>query len=258
MRRRPGCEFEHPTHHPRVRQTKRDMQDNPAVYFRTWGNDNISYGPVELPGLVEWIRQGRVLRNTWVFREDKAEWARASDLPELKILFKSKVTAAAAAAPQHGINPGALRRIKIFADMDERQLASFLQYMEVLKLPPNAAVFNKGDHGDAMFLVLEGELRARVMAGGRESTLSTMGVGECFGELAVIDEGPRSADVVANVESLVLKISAGALKRLFQEAPGLAAPFLLGLNKTISSRVRKLTKRYEDTISFVRVANQAG
>ena len=34
------------------------MQDNPAVYFRTWGNDNVSYGPVELPGLVDWIRQG--------------------------------------------------------------------------------------------------------------------------------------------------------------------------------------------------------
>jgi len=235
---------------------KKTMQDNPAVYFRTWGADNISYGPVELPALVDWVRQGRVTRNTWVFSENKAEWARAADMPELKILFKSKTTGAAQAAPAHGITPGSLRRIKIFADMDERQLASFLQYMEVLKLPPNATVFNKGEHGDAMFLVLQGEVRARVMLGGRESTLSTMGVGECFGELAVIDESPRSADVIANVESVILKISAGALKRLFQEAPALAAPFLLGLNKTITSRVRTLTKRYEDSILFARVASQ--
>jgi CRP-like cAMP-binding protein len=83
-----------------------------------------------------------------------------------------------------------------------------------------------------------------------------MGVGECFGELAVIDESPRSADVLANVESVVLKISSGALRRLFQEAPALAAPFLLGLNKTITSRVRKLTKRYEDSILFARTASQ--
>jgi hypothetical protein len=232
------------------------MQENPAVYFRTWGNDNVSYGPVELPGLVDWIRQGKVLRSTWVFREDKAEWSRAVEMPELKILFKSRTTEAAQTATAHGITPGALRRIKIFAEMDERQLESFLQYMEVLKLPANALVFSKGDHGDAMFLVLQGEVRARVMVGGRESTLATIGVGECFGELAVIDESPRSADVVANTESVVLKISSTALKRLFREAPALAAPFLLALNKTIASLVRKTTKRYEDSILFARVSGQ--
>jgi hypothetical protein len=233
------------------------MQDNPAVYFSTWGSDNISYGPVELPALVDWVRQGRVSRNTWVFREDKGEWTRAADMSELKLLFKDRTAGAGQAAPAYGITPGSLRRIKVFADMDERQLASFLQYMEVIKLIPNAIVFHEGEHGDAMYLVLQGELRARAIIGGRESTLSLMGVGECFGELAVIDEGPRSADVVANVESVLLKISAGALKRLFQEAPALAAPFLLALNKTITSRVRSLTKRYEDSILFARTAGEA-
>ncbi len=232
------------------------MQDNPAVHFRRWDNDNISYGPVELPGLVEWIRQGLVLRNTWVFRQDKAEWTRAAEMPELKILFKSKPTRAAQAAPACGITSGSLRRIKIFAEMDEQQLASFLQYMEVLKLPANAPVFHEGDRGDSMFLVLQGEVRARAMIAGCESTIATIGVGECFGELAVFDESPRSADIVTNVESVVLKISSTALKRLFQEAPALAAPFLFGLNKTINSRIRTMTKRYEDSILFARAANQ--
>lgn len=231
------------------------MQDNPSVYFRTWGNDNIAYGPLELPALVDWVRKGRVLRNTWVFSEAKGEWSRAAEMTELKMFFKSK----AAGGPQenpatHGITPESLRRIKIFADMDERQLASFLQYMEVHKFLPNAVIFRKGEQGDAMFLVLVGEVRARAIVGGRESTLSTMGVGECVGELAVVDESPRSADVVANVESVLLKISAEALKRLFKEAPALAAPFLLGLSKTITGRVRKLTKRYEDSILFARTS----
>jgi hypothetical protein len=233
------------------------MQDNPAVYFRTWGSDNISYGPVELPGLVDWVRQGRVTRNTWVFREDKAEWVRAGDMGELKVLFKSRTSGTAQSVLLIGITPGSLRRIKIFAEMDEPLLASFLQYMDVVKFLPNAVVFHAGDHADAMFLVIQGEVRARAIIGGRESTLSIMGVGECFGELAVLDEGPRSADVVANVESVLLKISGPALKRLFQEAPALAAPFLLALNKTITSRVRNLTKRYEDSILFARTANQA-
>ncbi len=232
------------------------MQDNPAVYFRAWGNDNIAYGPVELPVLVDWIRQGRIARDDWVFREDKAEWARAAELAELKILFKSKATRAAPATPIQGITPGALRRIKIFAEMDEPQLASFLQYLEVLNFPPNAVIMRKGEQGDAMFLVLQGEVRVRVMVGGRESTLATLGVGECLGEMAVIDESTRSADVIANTDSVLLKISAGALKQVFREAPALAAPFLLALSKTITARVRTMTKRYEDSILFARTARQ--
>ena len=62
-------------------------------------------------------------------------------------------------------------------------------------MPAFGTVANKGDHGDALFMVLEGEVRARVMIDGQETTLATMGVGECFGELAIVDQGPRSADV---------------------------------------------------------------
>jgi hypothetical protein len=233
------------------------MQDNDAVLFRAWGLDNIAYGPVELPALIDWVRQGRVLSNSWIFRDDKSEWVRASEMSELKLFFKNKAARGpGAAAGGEAITPGSLRRIKILADIEERQLASLLQYLEVLKLLPNATVFRKGDHGDSMFMVLEGEVRARVVIDGRESTLSTMVPGECFGEIAVIDEGPRSADVLANVESVLLKISATSLKRLFQEAPALAAPFLLALSKTITGRVRILTKRYEDAIHFARVANE--
>jgi hypothetical protein len=233
------------------------MQDNAAVQFRLWGFDNIAYGPVELPTLVTWVREGRVLPTSWVFRNDKAEWVRAAEMSELKLFFKTKPAPGSGGATAAGaITPGSLRRIKILADMEEPQLASLLQYLEVLKLLPNATVFRKGDHGDAMFMVLEGEVRARVLIDGRESTLSTMTPGECFGEIAVIDQGPRSADVLANVESVLLKISAAALKRLFQEAPALAAPFLLALSKTITGRVRNLTKRYEDSIHFARTANE--
>ena len=80
------------------------MQDEPNVNFRTWGQDNISYGPMELPALVTWLKQGRVLRSTWVFSEQRGEWARAGEMIELKGLFKSTVGAPTAAATP-GITP---------------------------------------------------------------------------------------------------------------------------------------------------------
>ena len=148
--------------------------------------------------------------------------------------------------------------LSALADVDERLLASLLTYLEVVKVPPFGTVVNKGEHGDALFMVLEGEVRARVMITGQETTLATLGVGECFGEMAVLDQGPRSADVIANQPSVLIKVSAGALKKMFAEAPALAAPFMFALSRVISQRVRVLTKRYEDSIHFSRTAGGAG
>jgi CRP-like cAMP-binding protein len=233
------------------------MQTDSGSNYRVWGVDSIAYGPVELPGLVSWIKQGRVTRTSWIFKDDGG-WARASDMAELKVLFKSKLPpAAAAAASTLGIEPGALRRIKIFADVDERLLTSILPYLEVVRVPTFGVIVLKGQHGDALFLVLEGEVRARAMIGGKESTLATMGVGECFGELAIVDQGPRSADVVANEPSVLIKVSEKALKKMFEEAPALAAPLMFALTRVIAQRVRALTKRYEDSIQFSRGAHAA-
>ena len=110
------------------------METHTSFNYLAWGTDSIAYGPVELPGLVTWIKQGKVKANTWVFREKDGNWSHASDLPELKILFKSKLPpSTAAAADALGIQPGSLRRIKMLADVDERLLASLLTYLEVVK-----------------------------------------------------------------------------------------------------------------------------
>jgi CRP-like cAMP-binding protein len=229
--------------------------DTNQHHYLAWGDDNIAYGPVELPGLVNWIKQGRASSNSWIFRCKDATWARATDMAELKVLFKSKLSPQVSAkADTLGIQPGSLRRIKMLAEVDERLLASLLTYMEVLKVPAFGTVVNKGDHGDSLFMVLEGEVRARVMIGGKETTFATMGVGECFGELAIVDHGPWSADVIANQPSVLIQVSEAALKKMFSEAPALAAPFMLALTRVIAQRVRTLTKRYEDSVQLARAA----
>jgi hypothetical protein len=233
------------------------METDPIFKYLAWGADDIAYGPIELPELVKWIKGGRVKADSWVFRQKDRVWSRASDLEELKIIFKSKAPAGAApAAGAPGIQPGSLRRIKMLAYLDERLLASLLSYLEVVNVRQFGTVVTKGDHGDALFMVLEGELRARVIIDEKETTLSTMGVGECFGELALVDQGPRSADVVANQPSVLIKVSSEALMKMFAEAPALSAPFMLALTKVIAQRVRVITKRYEDSVHFWHAASE--
>ncbi len=233
------------------------METNESVSYLAWGVDTIAYGPVELPTLVDWIKQGRITGKSWVYKDADDTWARASDFPELKLMFKSKLPGPAAGttgSTSAQIQPGSLRRIKLLADVEERLLASLLPYLEVVKIPAFGVLVNKGDHGDALYMVLEGEVRARVVIDGRETTLTTMGAGECFGELAIVDHGPRSADVIANLPSVLIKVSDSALRKILAEAPALAAPFLLALTRVIAQRVRLLQKKYEDTIHWSRTA----
>jgi CRP-like cAMP-binding protein len=233
------------------------METDVKSKFLVWGIDNIAYGPVELPVLIDWISLGRVIADSWVFKVNEKAWFRAADLSELKSVFKSEQQAGtSAAATVMGIHPGSLRRIKMLADVDERLLASLLNYLEVVRVPAFTKVVSKGEHGDALFMVLEGELRAKVVIDGRETTLTTMGVGECFGELAIMDHEPRSADVVANQASVLIKVSADALQKMFTEAPALAAPFMFALARVIAKRVRAVTNRYQESVRLARTASE--
>lgn len=227
--------------------------------YRIWSEAFCCEGPLEFSGLVKAIKANRVHSATWIFLDHEQRWARAGDLPEVSVLFRpagadSTPPARAGAAP---IKPGALRRIRLFAEMNEHQLQAFVQIMELAEFPQFATVVRAGEQGDSMFLVLQGELRARQMISGKETTLATMGVGEFFGEVALLDHGPRSADVIANQPSLLLKIGAEPIGRLLREQPATVAPFFFALSRYLVGRFRGLNKKYEDTIRFARLANAA-
>jgi len=156
-----------------------------------------------------------------------------------------------------GLPPGALGRNKLLAGLNEAQIEQFLGYVEMVKVPQYSDLVHQGQHGDAMYIVLEGELRALTIVEGKETTLATIGTGECFGEISILDQGPRSADVVANRDTRLLKLSSAAFELLIREAPSLALPFLLALSRALVDRVRRTTKRYEDTIRFIRTSTAA-
>jgi hypothetical protein len=208
--------------------------------FFIWGIDDSPYGPVELPTLVNWIKDERVLADTWVYARRDSSWQRAADISELKMFFGKKFS-----RPTDGstMTPGVLRRIKILAELNDAQLSHLTDFMELQRVPQWATVVRQGEPGDAMYLILEGELRARVMVAEHETILSTFGPGDFFGDMALFDHGPRSADVIANVDSSLLRISSVSFARLAKEAPALATPFLQATSRTLASRIRADNKR---------------
>jgi CRP/FNR family transcriptional regulator, cyclic AMP receptor protein len=213
-----------------------------ADYF-IWGIDDSPYGPVPLPVLLDWINDERVLPETWIFTRVVGSWQKASDMPELMGHFKNQSEVLSKESSPVNFRPGMLRRIKILADLKDAQLAHLADFLEFREFPQHTMVVRQGEAGDAMFLVMDGELRARTMVTGREAILATFCIGDFFGEMALFDQGPRSADVVANKDSATLRLSATSFQRLTQQAPNLATPFLMAVSRTLSSRIRTDNKR---------------
>jgi hypothetical protein len=231
-----------------------------SVVYSIWAADNVVYGPVELPTLIGWVRDERVLPETWVFEGQNDRWRKAASLPELQLFFRKKSGPGSAHAAgemsigESEITPGMLRRVKALAELDNEQLTRFVRFMELQTVRQWAQIVKQGEPDDGMYLVLDGELRVRLMIGGKETILTTLGPGECFGEIALFDQGPRSADVVANKDSILLKITSEAFDKLRREAPELSAPILFAISKTLAARIRADNKRIKDSVSFARAA----
>jgi CRP-like cAMP-binding protein len=107
-------------------------------------------------------------------------------------------------------------------------------------------------------LILDGELRVRLMAGDAETTLATLEAGECFGEIALFDHGMRSADVVANKDSTLLRIGVGAVQKLAQDQPQIATPFLWALGRTLAARIRQDNKRHQTAFLMAKAVRGDG
>jgi CRP/FNR family cyclic AMP-dependent transcriptional regulator len=227
--------------------------------FTVWGEDQTAYGPVELPTLVSWVQDERVTADTWIFICKDGSWRKAEEIPELQLFFhrrakRSTGDISALENPQ-GLDPRALRRIRILGGMSDEQLERFAGFAEIEKVPQWSVIVKQGDPGDTMYFILEGELRVRINVLGKETILTTLGVGEMFGDMTLFDHGPRSADVVANLESVVVKITAAGFDRLAQEAPDLATPLLRAIGQTLTARIRADNKRYGDSVKFARAVD---
>lgn len=129
----------------------------------------------------------------------------------------------------------ALAANRIFGVIDRAALDHMADSGYPVTLDQGAPLFLKGDQGDAVFIVLEGELEVRTVSPeGRELRIAAQTPGGLIGEMAVLDGAPRSADVIAARRSLLWRIGRGALLDAVTAHPGAA----LALLSELSSRLR--------------------
>ncbi len=128
----------------------------------------------------------------------------------------------------------ALAAVPLFSDLSRRELRELLAVSEEYEYPEGATVAKEGARGDAFFVILEGQ--ARVVRRGR--TVDTLWPGDFFGEISLLDGGPRTASVIAATPLRCLLL----LRKEFAEVLGTDAAIAAKVLREMGSRLRRMDR----------------
>ncbi|MDX6622504.1 MAG: family transcriptional regulator, cyclic receptor protein [Solirubrobacterales bacterium] len=142
-----------------------------------------------------------------------------------------------------------LKSVALFADLEEGELERFSHVAVPRTFPAGTRVFHEGDSSDACYIVKEGSFRVtREHSDGRAITLATLGPGEIFGELAMLDGDSRSASAEALSDGELLALPANDVRSLLARHPEIALKLVAGLVRRLRAANVRLTKQSFQTV----------
>lgn len=123
-----------------------------------------------------------------------------------------------------------LAEVPIFTDLSSRHLKKVAGAGRIVKFHEGASIIREGTPGDALYILVDGEVSVQR----RGLPVVTLGIGSFFGEMALFDDSPRSATVVAEGPVMCLVITRARLHKLLRSEPAIS----LGLLKELARRLR--------------------
>ncbi len=128
-------------------------------------------------------------------------------------------------------DPDFLANITMFEHLNEDDQLALAKVIDELNVPEGHTLFQAGDPGESLFIVRVGEIELFIKdTAGQKIVLTNAGPGDMFGELAMLDSGPRTATALALSDAEVLVLDRDDLVLLFQRKPEAALHMLAALS----------------------------
>jgi CRP/FNR family transcriptional regulator len=142
-----------------------------------------------------------------------------------------------------------LRSVPLFSDLEQGELERFSRVAVPRTFPAATRVFHEGDRSDACYIVRAGSFRVtREHSDGRAITLATLGAGDIFGELAMLDGEVRSASVEALVDGELLALPASEVRALLARHPEITVKLVAALVRRLRTANERISRQSFQTV----------
>ncbi len=133
-----------------------------------------------------------------------------------------------------------LKQVEIFSGLSDTELEIIADSCISRSYPKNTVIINEDDFADSLYVIEAGRVKVYCSdKNGKEFIMNTMGTGEYFGELALLDDEKRSASVRTLDKSVFLIMYKDEFNKVLAEQPNIARTLI----KNLTKRVRKLTSK---------------
>ena len=129
-----------------------------------------------------------------------------------------------------------LRTVPIFSELTDADIASLARLSARRRFPKDTVVFFENEEGDSFFMILEGRIKVTILGDdGREVILTMLGPGDFFGEMALLDNEPRSATAIAVEETELLSLNRADFQSVLTDNRSISTALI----KVLSARLRR-------------------
>lgn len=132
-----------------------------------------------------------------------------------------------------------------FKKFNQKHLNDFLRIIHNRVYAPGEYIFHQGDPGIALYIIIDGEVViSETYKDGENYDLALLGVGDFFGEIALMDEGTRSASAIATRSSNLAVIFRPDLDEFIERYPKKGIEILTGISQILAARLRAVNQDY--------------
>jgi CRP-like cAMP-binding protein len=151
-------------------------------------------------------------------------------------------------SPKPDCHSEVLSRFRLFAGFKDEELETLLSLSDFESFAAGDTIVSEGDPGLCMYVILSGRVRVAVHSPEELVPLAELAKGDFFGELALVDDGPRSATVTAIEDTKVLRITRMVLGVMAGVQPAGAIHLLAAIGRSLVNRLRAGNQKYLDLI----------
>ena len=140
-----------------------------------------------------------------------------------------------------------IKELPVFKSLTNGELVQIERVLHERQYAPGEVVFNEGEPGAGLYIIKKGEISIRKkIAGGNDLQLAVIPERSFFGELALLDEIPRSASAIAVTPTILYGFSKPDLEHLLERNQRLGIKIILNLSKLVSRRLVKSNENLEE------------